>query len=556
MSGVATARRGPIAALNPVAKLGAALLIALPLVLTIDPVSAAVALLLELPLLAAAGLHWREFWIRTLPIWIAAPLAGLTIALYGATSGEIYVEWFVVRISEGSLTLALATFFRVLAIGLPAVVLFVTVDPTDLADGLAQLLKLPARFVLGALAGMRLLGLLTDDWRALALARRARGVADTGRVRRVLGMAFALFVLSIRRGSTLATAMEARGFGGTGARTWARESRFGWREWVLLVVGAAISATAITVAVLTGSWNFILGGTRVARIRSRSRAPGSRRAARDRVRCRTPQERALPPGAVVPLGAHRRHGEIGPAIAHPERTEVDVRGPLPVVADQRVRAARVAVAHDQHVDGRCLPKFVGHTDAAALGIREPRGHTPLERALGDGEPLVQGAERLADRTNGGRRAGHPARHDGAVARERPGREPLVRVIAAQLQNVRHGCVACRPRQALRLGRERGLAIARAELDVPLVVGAEREPADLVDPHRLEAGSARDLAHPIGHRDRLGGIHMDPLSRRSVGPSPVHNAGADVGSPRNPASYRRSGRESPALCTDRRDYAGA
>ncbi len=257
----APARRGPIANLNPVAKLGAALLIALPLVLTIDPVSAAVALLLELPLLAAAGLRWREFWVRTLPIWIAAPLAGITIALYGATSGEVYVEWFVVRISEGSLTLALATFFRVLAIGLPAVVLFVTVDPTDLADGLAQLLRLPARFVLGALAGMRLLGLLTDDWRALALARRARGVADTGRVRRVLGMAFALFVLSIRRGSTLATAMEARGFGGSGPRTWARESRFGWREWVLLLVGAAISATAITVAVLTGSWNFILGAT-------------------------------------------------------------------------------------------------------------------------------------------------------------------------------------------------------------------------------------------------------------------------------------------------------
>jgi energy-coupling factor transport system permease protein len=258
---VPASRRGPIADLNPLAKLGAALLIALPLVLTIDPVSAAVALLLELPLLAAAGLGWREFWVRTLPIWIAAPLAALTIALYGATGGEVYVEWFVVRISEGSLILALATFFRVLAIGLPAVVLFVTVDPTDLADGLGQLLRLPARFVLGALAGMRLLGLLTDDWRALALARRARGVADTGRVRRVLGMAFALLVLSIRRGSTLATAMEARGFGGTAPRTWARESRFGGREWVLLLVGALISATAVAVAVVTGSWNFILGAT-------------------------------------------------------------------------------------------------------------------------------------------------------------------------------------------------------------------------------------------------------------------------------------------------------
>lgn len=250
-----------VAALNPVAKLGAALLIALPLVLTIDPVSAAVALALSLPLMVSAGLTPRTFWLRTWPIFLAAPLGAVTIALYGAEGGTVFFEWFVVRISEGSLTLAVATFFRVLAIGLPAVVLFATVDPTDLADGLAQLVRLPARFVLGALAAMRLIGLLTDDWRALALARRARGVAESGRLRRGLGMVFALFVLSIRRGSALATAMEARGFGGSGRRTWARESRLRAGDWLLLVLGAAISATALTVAIVTGWWNFILGGT-------------------------------------------------------------------------------------------------------------------------------------------------------------------------------------------------------------------------------------------------------------------------------------------------------
>jgi energy-coupling factor transport system permease protein len=148
---------------------------------------------------------------------------------------------------------------RVLAIALPSVVLFITVDPTDLADGLGQILRLPARFVLGALAGLRMAGLFLDDWRALELARRARGVADRGRIRRFLGMAFALLVLSIRRGAKLATAMEARGFGAAGRRTWARESRFGAPEWLLLAVGAAISATAIAAAVATGAWNFILG---------------------------------------------------------------------------------------------------------------------------------------------------------------------------------------------------------------------------------------------------------------------------------------------------------
>jgi energy-coupling factor transport system permease protein len=120
-------------------------------------------------------------------------------------------------------------------------------------------LHLPARFVLGAFAGIRLAGLFADDRRALELARRARGVADRGRLRRLAGLAFALFVLSIRRGSALATAMEARGFGSDARRTWARPSRFGLPEVGLIALGAAIAGAATIAAVATGSWNFIVG---------------------------------------------------------------------------------------------------------------------------------------------------------------------------------------------------------------------------------------------------------------------------------------------------------
>lgn len=253
------ARTGWFARINPIAKLGAAAAIAIPLVFSLDVVSAGVALALELALVPFVGLGWREFWRDTWPVWIAAPLTAVTIALYGQTSGTVYAEWFVVRISDGSLTLALATMLRILAIALPSVVLFATVDPTDLADGLAQRLHLPARFVLGALAALRMGGLFVDDWRALELARRARGVADRGRIRRFLGMAFALFVLSIRRGSSLATSMEARGFGGVTERTWARASPFGWREWALIAVGAGIAVVAVSASVATGSWRVILG---------------------------------------------------------------------------------------------------------------------------------------------------------------------------------------------------------------------------------------------------------------------------------------------------------
>ncbi len=73
-------------------------------------------------------------------------------------------------------------------------------------------------------------------------------------------MAFALLVLSIRRGSVLATAMEARGFGAPGARTWARPARWGAREWAMVFIGLGIGLMAITAAVVTGHWRPIFGG--------------------------------------------------------------------------------------------------------------------------------------------------------------------------------------------------------------------------------------------------------------------------------------------------------
>lgn len=248
----------PIARINPVAKLLAAVILSIALLLSIDWISAAVALGLEAILLFWGGLTLRQLALRTAPLWIAAPLAGLTTVLYGRDSGGILWQFGFVSITEGSLTLGIAIALRILAIGLPGIVLFATTDPTDLADGLGQVLRLPSRFVLGGLAALRLVGVLIEDWRQLAFARRARGVGDSGRVRRFGGQAFALLVIAVRRGSRLATAMEAKGFGSDIPRSWARPSPFGGREWVLIGIGVAIAALAITVSVLLGSWGFVL----------------------------------------------------------------------------------------------------------------------------------------------------------------------------------------------------------------------------------------------------------------------------------------------------------
>jgi energy-coupling factor transport system permease protein len=175
------------------------------------------------------------------------------MALYGKPGGSVHVDWFLIHVTDNSLRLALAVMLRVLALGAPTILLFTGIDPTDLADGLAQVWRLPARFVLGALAGFRLVSRFVDDWRSLALARRARGLGDTGAVRRWASMAFAMLVIAIRRGSKLATAMEARGFG-TAERTWARESSVGPADLALVLACVAAVSVALVAAVSAGTF--------------------------------------------------------------------------------------------------------------------------------------------------------------------------------------------------------------------------------------------------------------------------------------------------------------
>ncbi|GAB3624693.1 energy-coupling factor transporter transmembrane component T [Mariniluteicoccus endophyticus] len=245
--------------LNPVTRIGIAVVLSLPLVLTLDWLSATVALVLVVVAALACGFGPLRIARCVAPLLVVGLIGAVSMALYGQPSGREHLHWLLIRVTDGSLLLALAVFIRMLALGLSAVLLLGSVDPTDLGDGLAQVLRLPSRFVLGALAGVRMLGLFADDWRTLALARRARGLGDTGRVRRWLSMAFALLVLAIRRGSRLATAMEARGFGATGpdapVRTWARPSVLRPRDAVALVVAAAIGAVSIAIAIRFGTFH-------------------------------------------------------------------------------------------------------------------------------------------------------------------------------------------------------------------------------------------------------------------------------------------------------------
>ncbi|GAB1645666.1 energy-coupling factor transporter transmembrane component T family protein [Krasilnikovia sp. MM14-A1259] len=254
----------PLARRNPVAKLGAALLFSMMLVLTLDPLTPALALAVELAVVPLFGLRYPALARRAWPLALAGAGVLVTMVLFAADrAGTTLLALGPFDITTGVLGTALALVLRVFAVALPGVIVFATTDPTDLADALVQNAKAPPRFAIGALATFRMLPLLGAEWQMLTLARRARGV-DAGRnpvarLRLFAATTFALLVGAIRRGTRLAVAMDARGFDSGAPRTYARRQVFRGADAALLAGAAAVAGAILAISVVTGVFRPIIG---------------------------------------------------------------------------------------------------------------------------------------------------------------------------------------------------------------------------------------------------------------------------------------------------------
>lgn len=231
-------RTGPLALL-------AASLIVVPGALTIaDARSGLIAggvMLTVLVIVAGrAALDWR----RLLPGLIA--IASVT-----------WSNWLLApERSWAALEPAFAAGLRVAYFVVPGIVLVSFIDASALGDHLAQRLRMPPRPVLAAVAAMQRLDTAASDWRALANARRIRGLAPDRRnpvalARHTAGLTFALVVESIRQAQVLTAAMEARGYARLaepGARrTWAEPAP--WRAADTALVAISVGLTALPVLV-------------------------------------------------------------------------------------------------------------------------------------------------------------------------------------------------------------------------------------------------------------------------------------------------------------------
>lgn len=251
-------RDAALARVNPVAKLGAAAIVMVGLLLSLDPVTPTLLLVAELAVLPLTGVSTAVLARRTWPLLLAAVGVALTNLLV-VSGGRTLVAVGPVDVTADAVPAAVSVSLRVLAIALPGILVLATTDPMDLADALVQRWHAPPRFAYGALAALRLLPLLSADWMQVARARRARGL-DPGRspvahLRAFAAQVLAVLVAAVRRGVRLATAMEARGFGAADVeRTVARPQPMLPRDWWLLAATVAVVAVAIALSVALGAW--------------------------------------------------------------------------------------------------------------------------------------------------------------------------------------------------------------------------------------------------------------------------------------------------------------
>ncbi|MFL6286874.1 MAG: energy-coupling factor transporter transmembrane component T family protein [Actinomycetes bacterium] len=240
----------PFTRANALARLAPAAALGLVNVLTLDPMTPVLTLALVMCVIPFTGLSWRDVVRVSWPLGLAAATLLVVNTLAYPASG----------IGLADVKAGAVTALRLLAIALPGVLAFATIDPVDLTDSLVQQLHVPARFGYGALAAMRLLPLLTEDWRSQALAARARGVSAHGvtpRVRRVFNRVLLLMVSALRRATRLAVALDARGFE-SASRATSRPSAWTPTD-TAWTVGGVLTAVAVLVASwFTGSWDPLL----------------------------------------------------------------------------------------------------------------------------------------------------------------------------------------------------------------------------------------------------------------------------------------------------------
>ncbi len=162
----------------------------------------------------------------------------------------VYSTW---RLGGRDVGEAFAAGVRVIVLAWPGSVMAGYVDPSRLADYLAQTLRMPARLIAAFAAALQKFTGFGLSWQQLERVRRVRGFGASrnplANGRHAANMSFALLVQAMRGATATSIAMDARGFATAQRRTWALPAPWTRLDVVAIGVAALLGAVPIVAAI-------------------------------------------------------------------------------------------------------------------------------------------------------------------------------------------------------------------------------------------------------------------------------------------------------------------
>lgn len=208
-----------------------------------------------------------SFWIDSLPVALIAlasyglvavlvlpgwkyPLLCLGFTALAAIT-IVYSTW---RLGGRDLEEAVTAGLRIVVLAWPGSVMAGYVDPSRLADYLAQTLHLPARLIAALAAALQKFTGFGLAWQQLERVRRVRGFGASrnplANGRHAANMSFALLVQALRGATSASIAMDARGFATAQRRTWALPAPWTRLDVLAIVLAALLGVVPIVAAAL------------------------------------------------------------------------------------------------------------------------------------------------------------------------------------------------------------------------------------------------------------------------------------------------------------------
>lgn len=245
----------PLSRRNPTVKLAVLFIACVALLFVLDPVTPTVIYLLSLAAVMFGGRLPLATVLRAQLPFFAFAFGVFSINVLSRPGTVIWQEG-AVRVTVEGVTVGAALAVRTLAIGILAIGFVLTTDSLALMTSLYQNAKLGARPSYALMAGYRMLQQMPAQWSDIRAAQAVRApLKSDGTVRSSPASfgraAFALLVLSIRRGERIAQSLESRGLGLTPRTVW-RPVRVASGDLVFAAAVLAVLGAVITITGLLG----------------------------------------------------------------------------------------------------------------------------------------------------------------------------------------------------------------------------------------------------------------------------------------------------------------